>query len=104
MKISPQELIEQYGPLVRSIAEKISKRRHREDFEDLISIGTIALLEAVDGYDEERGAKFSTYVYYRIWGDMMTARLTRTTSMYAQSPEQSAVLELELSDVDVFED
>lgn len=41
------------------------------DVNDLISAGTIGLLEAVDRFDESRGVQFSTYASSRIRGAIM---------------------------------
>ena len=41
------------------------------DVNDLISAGTIGLLEAVDRFDESKGAQLSTYASIRIRGAIM---------------------------------
>jgi len=43
------------------------------DFDDLVSEGTLGLLDAFEKYDPERGAKFSTYAGIRIRGRMLDA-------------------------------
>ncbi len=52
-------LIEHNLRLVVHIAKKY--RNSSEDPEELISIGTFGLLKAVDTFDYQKGAKFSTY-------------------------------------------
>jgi RNA polymerase primary sigma factor len=57
-------LVEEHMGLVRSVA-----RRYRElglPFEDLVQEGAIGLLEAIERFDPDNGAKFSTYAYWRI--------------------------------------
>jgi RNA polymerase sigma factor for flagellar operon FliA len=41
------------------------------DAEDLISVGTIGLMDAMEKYDPEREAKFKTYAEFRIRGAML---------------------------------
>jgi RNA polymerase sigma factor FliA len=41
------------------------------DIDDLVSAGTIALLEAADRYDPERPVSFATFAYPRIRGAMI---------------------------------
>ncbi|MGW1178490.1 sigma factor, partial [Kitasatospora sp. NPDC002543] len=51
-------IIELNMPLVRFIAARF---RHRaEDMEDILQVGTIGLIKAVDGYDPGRGVEFVT--------------------------------------------
>lgn len=62
-------IIQQYTPYVRSIAGKIKKTLAKEiEFEDLVEYGMIGLLEAAERYDEDMGANFMTFAYYRIRG------------------------------------
>lgn len=64
-----QDLIEGCQGLVRSLAIQIHKRLpSRVDLDDLIADGQIGLVEAARDFDPTRGAKFSTYAYYRIRG------------------------------------
>ena len=53
------ELIERNMRLVAHVAKKY--QNYEEDMEDLISIGTIGLMKAVDTFDSTRKARFSTY-------------------------------------------
>jgi DNA-directed RNA polymerase specialized sigma24 family protein len=55
-------------PLVYSLAHKMTPRR--DDLEDLISEGTIAVLKAYDRFDPGRGVKFSTFAFPAIKGAM----------------------------------
>ncbi len=40
----------------------------REPHEDLVMVGTVGLLEAIDRYDPSKGVEFSTYAYRTIHG------------------------------------
>lgn len=54
--------------LVRFLAGKFANRG--EPLEDLIQVGTIGLLNAIDRYDPDRGTKFSTYATPTIMGEI----------------------------------
>ena len=57
------QLIEAYLPLVRSLAQRFADRG--EQLEDLVQVGSIGLIKAVDRFEPERGLRFSTYA--AIW-------------------------------------
>jgi RNA polymerase sigma factor (sigma-70 family) len=64
-------LIEQYRPLVpRLVRTRFSGLKH-ELKQDLTSEGYMALVRLVDRYDPAGGAKFSTYAFMRLWGQMV---------------------------------
>ena len=54
--------------LVRYLAGKFVNRG--EPLEDLIQVGTIGLINAIDRFDAERGTKFSTYATPTIVGEI----------------------------------
>ncbi|MFC1898306.1 sigma-70 family RNA polymerase sigma factor [Candidatus Cloacimonadota bacterium] len=58
------KIVVEFLPLVRSIAAKYNKLGILQ--EDLEQEGMIGLLEAADKYDEDKGAKFSTYATFWI--------------------------------------
>ena len=56
------KLIEAYFPLVRYIAERlVSTLPASVDVDDLTSMGTFGLIEAIDRFDISRGFQFKTY-------------------------------------------
>ncbi len=64
-----QELTLRYLYIVRSIA--VQMRDVYLSFaqvEDIVNEGVIVLMKALDKYDENKNAKFETYVSRRIWG------------------------------------
>ncbi|MCB9615436.1 MAG: sigma-70 family RNA polymerase sigma factor [Sandaracinus sp.] len=66
---SDREFIEEYRPLVHSIAVKMRARYDlKNDLDDLLADGYRGLLEARDRYDPSRGVQFNTFAYYRIRG------------------------------------
>jgi RNA polymerase sigma factor FliA len=65
-------LMEQYLPVVNFIAERLLLTLPRSiDVEDLKSAGTFGLMDAVDGFEIERGIKFKTYCSNRIRGAIL---------------------------------
>ncbi len=67
-----QKLILDYYPLVRQIAFRMAKRfpSHIE-VDDLIHIGTLGLIEAIDRYQPDKVPSFSTYARIRIQGSIL---------------------------------
>ncbi|MGI9013153.1 MAG: FliA/WhiG family RNA polymerase sigma factor [Phycisphaerales bacterium] len=58
-----------YLDLVRATAERMHMRLPNEvDVDDLMSVGSFGLMDAIDGFDIERGVKFETYCAQRIRG------------------------------------
>lgn len=54
--------------LVLFIAHKHVPNARYMDLDDLNTEGVLALMGAMDDFDPERGNKFSTFAYRRIWG------------------------------------
>jgi len=63
-----EQLIAMHQNLVRFLAGKFANRG--EPLEDLVQVGTIGLVNAVDRYDADRGNKFSTYATPTIVGEI----------------------------------
>jgi RNA polymerase sigma factor FliA len=65
------EIARRYTFLVKSVAGKaaVSLSKHVE-FDDLISYGTIGLLDAIEKFQYDKGIKFSTYATTRIRGNI----------------------------------
>lgn len=69
---SRSSLLEHYLPLVRDAAARLHARVPREvDVDDLASCGVFGLIQAVEAYDPDRGARFETYSAPRIRGAML---------------------------------
>ncbi len=65
-------LIERYLPLVRYISERLLVSLPKSiDVDDLQSAGVFGLMDAIDGFDLERGIKFKTYCTTRIRGSIL---------------------------------
>jgi RNA polymerase sigma-B factor len=63
-----QQLIEQYMSLVRSLARRYSYRG--EQLDDLVQIGAIGLIKAIDRFDIDRGVELTTYATPNIIGEI----------------------------------
>jgi RNA polymerase sigma-B factor len=61
-------LIERHLPLVRAIARRFTDRG--EPFEDLVQIGAVGLIKAVDRFDPRRGVTVGAYAAPTIAGEI----------------------------------
>jgi RNA polymerase sigma factor for flagellar operon FliA len=65
-------LIERFLHLVRYNADRIHHRLPDEvDVDDLMQAGLFGLMDAIDGYDTDKGVKFETYCAPRIRGAIL---------------------------------
>ena len=66
------ELMERHMPLVRYHAERLQQTLPKSiELDDLISAGTFGLMDAIRGFDPDRGFKFKTYCSTRIRGAIL---------------------------------
>jgi len=65
---SREQLIEEYMPLVRSLARRFAGRG--EQFEDLVQVGSVGLIKAIDRYDPNRGVELASYAVPTIIGEI----------------------------------
>src|SRR6266550_2054219 len=63
-----ERLIEQQLPLVESLARRYAHRGER--LEDLVQVGTIGLIKAVDRYEPTRGVEFAAFAVPNILGEI----------------------------------
>jgi RNA polymerase sigma-B factor len=107
-----EALVNRYLPLVRSLAARYAGRG--EPLEDLVQVGSIGLLLAIERFDTERGVQFTTYAVPTIVGEIqrhfrdrawalhvprrmkeLSVRLTRTISaMTAELGRAPTIAEL----------
>jgi len=67
-----EELIREYAPLIKFVAQKIAVRLPPNiELDDLISAGSIGLMDAIDKWDPTRDNKFKTYAEFRIRGSIL---------------------------------
>ena len=95
------ELVTMHLPFVRHLARKYADRG--EPFEDLMQVGTVGLITAIDRFDIERGNELSTFAAPYITGEIrlqelqapLSAATERLTRELLRSPtvgELSAAL------------
>ena len=63
-----EELIERNLSLVRSLARRYAYRG--EQFDDLVQIGTIGLIKAIDRFDVDRGVELTTFATPNVIGEI----------------------------------
>jgi RNA polymerase sigma-B factor len=67
-RASREALVAQFMPLVRSLARRYG--RSSEPFEDLLQVGSLGLLKALDRFDPERGHSFQSFAVPTVLGEM----------------------------------
>lgn len=63
-----EQLITMYLPLVRSLARRYASRG--EHFDDLVQVGAIGLIKAIDRFDLSRGVELTTFATPNIVGEI----------------------------------
>lgn len=63
-----ERLIALYMPLVGSVAKRYA--RGGEDYEDLVQVGSIGLIKAIDRFDLSRGSEFASFAAPTISGEI----------------------------------
>jgi RNA polymerase sigma factor FliA len=67
-----EQIIKEFAHVVKAMAYRLAYRLPAYmDAEDLVSVGIIGLMDAMDKYDPNREAKFKTYAEFRIRGAML---------------------------------
>jgi RNA polymerase sigma-B factor len=64
-----EALIEKYMPLVKSLARRYSKRG--EQYEDLVQVGAIGLIKAVDRFELQRDVELAAFAIPNISGEIL---------------------------------
>lgn len=70
-KYSRDEILIKYLPLVEKAARNAKVKSVEYDHDDLVSMGVIGLMDALDKFDPERGVPFESYAYIRISGSII---------------------------------
>jgi len=73
------QLIMKYVPLVKNVVGRIAARlpAHVVDREDLVHVGIIGLMSALEKYDASRNVQFETYARFRIRGAVLDEMRSR---------------------------
>jgi RNA polymerase sigma-B factor len=87
------ELVDRYLPLVRSLAARYAGRG--EPQEDLVQVGSIGLLLAIERFDVERGVQFTTYAVPTIVGEIQRHFRDRAWALHV--PRRMKELSVRLS-------
>jgi RNA polymerase sigma-B factor len=90
-----ERLVEQYIGLVEFLARRF--RNRGEPVEDLVQVGTIGLLKAIDRFELDREVEFSTYATPTVVGELK--RHFRDKGWAVRVPRRLQELHLELTKV-----
>jgi RNA polymerase sigma-B factor len=90
---SRDQLVDKYLPLVRSIASRYAGRG--EPLEDLVQVGSIGLVLAIERFDVDRGVKFTTYAVPTIVGEIQRHFRDRAWAIHV--PRRMKELSLKLT-------
>ena len=85
-------LVELNLPLVRFAANRFRSRT--DQYEDVLQVGTIGLIKAIDRYEADRGSSFMAYAMPTIIGEIK--RFFRDTSWSVRVPRRLRELRTEL--------
>ena len=98
-----ERILDGHGRLLSHIVRRYS-RSSGETYEDLLQVGYVGLLKAVRSYESNSGARFSSYAYAMIDGELrhhfrdtgLVKRPRWARSLYARISEATARLTTEL--------
>ena len=88
-------LVERYLPLARTLAARY-RGRGGEPFDDLLQVASLGLLKALDRFDPDRGAAFSSFAVPTILGELK--RHFRDTGWSAHVPRGAQELALKVQE------
>jgi RNA polymerase sigma-B factor len=86
-------IVDRYLPLVRSVAARYAGRG--EPLEDLVQVGSIGLVLAIQRFDLERGVQFTTYAVPTIVGEIQRHFRDRAWALHV--PRRMKELSVRLS-------
>lgn len=103
------ELIERNMRLVAHVAKKYQNPEAEDEMEDLISIGTIGLIKAVETYKEDYGSRLATYAARCIDNELLMhfrakKKTSKEVSLYEPIGTDKEGNQIQLLDVVVSED
>jgi RNA polymerase sigma-B factor len=83
-----EQTIEENLPLVETLARRFARRGER--FDDLVQVGAIGLINAVDRFDAGRGTELRAYAIPTILGEMRRHLRDHATTIRVPRREQNA--------------
>ncbi|MDQ3507056.1 MAG: sigma-70 family RNA polymerase sigma factor [Actinomycetota bacterium] len=98
-----ERLFSMHGPLLKSIARRY-RHSSGEHYEDLLQVGHVGLMKAVNGYEAGSAAKFSSYAHSMMEGELrhylrdssLVKKPRWARSLYAKVSHATAELMVEL--------
>ena len=67
-----ERIINECASMVKYVANRIAQRLPTNvEVDDLVSVGVLGLMDAIEKFDPKRGAKFKTYAEFRIKGAIL---------------------------------
>jgi len=101
--LDKEKIVKRYTPLVKWSAKRFqlkhcdNNQNNWYELEDLISVGFIGLLEAVEKYKKNKNVKFSTFARDHIWRTLIDdqRKIFKTRNL-----SDSSILHMNLDDID----
>ena len=91
--LSREQIIMQYLPQVKHIVQRVAAHLPQSvEIDDLLNVGVIGLIQAVERYDPARDNKFMTYAAFRIRGAVLSELRSRD---YISRTDRRKVRDLE---------
>ncbi len=100
-KKTRDELILKYYPFVKNVVLRMAAKfpLDHSEIEDLVNVGIIGLMKAIEKFDEKRNVRFETFAYMRIkgavWDELRQRDYFSRTTRGKDSRIQKALFELQ---------